>query len=99
MVIQTKSKGLSFESLKELIFTELNDEIRYKVTKILYNTYPKKSISVIKEVLMRDLNYNYRMINFSRDKRYNINDLLDTIIAKDCHRRQMVHDIINNNLV
>ncbi len=105
MVIQNKSevykkiKYISFESLKEQIFKELNDEIRYKATKILYNSNPEKCNQFIKEILMRDLNYNFRIINFSKDKRYNINDLLDSIIARDYHRRQMVHNIINNNLV
>ncbi|TFG30173.1 MAG: HEAT repeat domain-containing protein [Promethearchaeota archaeon] len=89
----------AFEVLKELILTEMNDDIRYHLIKILHNNYPEKSLSFLKQLLITDYNYDFRIIDFSEDKRYNMNDLLNFIIIKKYHRKKMIKDIINNNLL
>jgi len=105
MSIRKKSKSYfrnnrySFETLKEVILTELNDEVRYEATKVLYEKYPEESITLIKDILMRDFNYNFRILKFSKGRRYNVNDLLNSMIIRSLDKAQMANDIINNNLV
>ena len=89
----------TFEALKQIIISEMSEEIRYHLIKILYNNFPEKSLPFLKQVLMTDYNYNFRIIDFSEDKRYNMNDVLNFIINKKYHRKQMLSDIINNNLI
>jgi len=89
----------SFETLKEVILRELNDTVRYEATKVLYEKYPKESIPLIKDVLMRDFNYNFRILEFSKGRRYNVNDLLNSMIIRNHDKAQMASTIINNNLV
>ena len=89
----------TFETLKEIILSEMSEEIRYHLIKILYYNFPERSLPFLKQVLMTDYNYNFRIIDFSEDKRYNMNDILNFIIIKKYHRKQMLNDIINNNLV
>jgi hypothetical protein len=105
MSIRKKSKVYlkdtmhSFGSLKEQILRELNDIVRYEATKILYEKYPEESLPFIKDVLMRDFNYNFRIIEFSKGRRYNVNDLLNSMIIRSHEKAQMAKDIINNNLI
>lgn len=82
-----------------MIQRELNDAVRYEATKILYEKYPEESIPFIKDVLMRDFNYNFRILEFSKGKRYNVNDLLNSMIIRSHDKAQMASGIINNNLV
>lgn len=105
MSIRKKSKSYlrnnrySFETLKEVILTELNDEVRYEATKVIYEKYPEESITLIREILMRDFNYNFRILEFSKGRRYNVNDLLNSMIIRSQDKAQMANDIINNNMV
>lgn len=105
MSIRKKSKSYfrnnrhSFETLKEVILTELNDEVRYEATKVIYEKYPEESITFIRDILMRDFNYNYRILEFSKGRRYNVNDLLNSMIIRSQDKAQMANDIINNNMV
>ncbi|MFX1337987.1 MAG: hypothetical protein ACFFDK_05220 [Promethearchaeota archaeon] len=105
MSVLKKSKILlsdcmkSFESLKKVILTELNDTVRYEATKVLYEKFPEESLSFIKDVLIRDFNYNFRIFEFSEGRRYNVNDLLNSMIIRSHDKAQMANDIINNNLI
>jgi len=89
----------SFKALKDIILKELNDTIRYETTKVLYEKFPEESLPFIKDVLSRDFNYNFPILEFSKGRRYNINDLLNSIIIRSHDKAQMANDIINNNLI
>lgn len=88
-----------FENLKKHILAEINDEIRYNLIKVLYHHFPERSSLFLIKVLMIDYNYNFNTINFSEDLRYNVNDILNNIIINKKHKKQMVDDIVNNNLI
>ena len=89
----------TFNSLKKKILNELNDAIRYELTKILYEKYPEESLPLIKDILMRDFNYNFQIVEFSIAKRYSVNDLLNSMIIRSHDKAQMTNNIINNNLI
>jgi hypothetical protein len=97
--LDLKNSMHTFDSLKREISTELNDAIRYERTKIFYEKYPDNSISFIKDMLITDFNYNFRILEFSKVKRYSVNDLLNSIIIRSRDKAQMANDIINNNLI
>ena len=94
-----KNSMHSFNSLKSAISNELNDAVRYEMTKIFYEKYPEDSIPFVKDMLITDFNYNYRILEFSKARRYNVNDLLNSIIIRSRDKAQMANDIINNNLI
>lgn len=86
-----------FEFLKDLALTDANSEIRYMASKIIYKNYPEKSKSLIKWLLMNDSNYNFRIINFSKSKRNNFSDIINSSIEKTQNREKMLSEIIDND--
>ena len=94
-----KNSTYSFDSLKSAISNELNDAIRYERTKIFYEKYPEESIQFVKDMLITDFNYNFRILEFSNARRYSVNDLLNSIIIRSHDKAQMANYIINNNLI
>lgn len=94
-----KNSMHSFNSLKSKISYELNDTVRYETTKVFYEQYPEDSIPFVKDMLITDFNYNFRILEFSKARRYSINDLLNSIIIRSRDKTQMANDIINNNLI
>ncbi|MFX1296465.1 MAG: hypothetical protein ACFFD2_16620 [Promethearchaeota archaeon] len=88
-----------FFLLKRISISNRDDGIRYVATKFLYKNFPEESIDFITRLLLNDSNYNFRVINLSKQQRYNFNDIINWGIEKSHNRELMIKNIIRSDLL
>lgn len=92
----------NYDLFKELKFLSLSDsdsEVRFHATRLLYRHYLKQSKSLIHWIIVHDSNYNIPFINFGEQKRYNINDIINTSIENMTNKGRMAENVIESDLV
>ena len=82
------SLDATFELLENIMLYSKSEKTRYLTAQILYENFFEKSKSSLKNTLLRDLNYRFRVLNYSPSKRYNINDILNSCVEKKLNREK-----------